>query len=307
MATGLESKPAHQPYWLALRGTQQMDLAVRFNLAAQAQGLRLLALKGISVAEELYGGMEHRPMADVDLLVVDTYRFEEVGRVARAMGLAETAASDHALVFKEPASGVVLELHISLTSCPGLFSVDTESLWARRKPLLRSALCRLADEDLIVHLAMHTAFQHGFAANEYHYGDFVRALDRFGTNAERIAIRARDFGATSALGAMAMALSRRSAKEGSLPGQIESLRGLCPTALARWIEAQADFPPPANLAALAIVRYRLAPSAWGYIVRALFPKKIPGRTLPRASVLGRISNLARVGLVERTRPGSLPS
>ncbi len=284
-----------------------MDLAVRFNLAAQAQGLRLLALKGISVAEELYGGMEHRPMADVDLLVVDTSRFEAAGEVARAMGLAETASSDHALVFTEPASGVVLELHISLTSCPGLFSVDTEGLWARRKPLPRSALCRLADEDLIVHLALHTAFQHGFAANEYHYGDFVRALDRFGTTAEQIAIRARDFGATSALGAMAMALYRRTAMVGSLPRQIESLRGLCPTVLARWIEAQAEFPPPASVATLALIRYRLAPSAWGYVVRTLFPKKIPGRALPRASVLGRISNLARVGLGEHIRPGSLPS
>ncbi len=307
MTTHEPARPQDRPYWLALRGAQQMDLAVRFAIAAEEQDLRVLALKGISVAEELYGGIENRPMADVDLLVVDSSRFEAVGRTARAMGLVETGASDHALVFKESASGVVLELHISLTSCPGLFSIDTESLWARRKALPGQALFRLHDEDLIVHLALHTAFQHGFAANAYHYGDFVRALDGYGAAAEGIAVRAREFGAIAAVGAMAVALSLPAAGVRDLPRQLEPLRVYCPAPLARWIQSQVEFPPRASLLALAAVRYRLAPSRWAYLVRTLVPKGIPGRTLPRASVLGRLSNLAQVGLGERIRPGSLPS
>jgi hypothetical protein len=36
---------------------------------------------------------------------------------------------------------------------------------------------RLSNEDLVVHLALHTAFQHGFAAGEDHAREFVRALE----------------------------------------------------------------------------------------------------------------------------------
>ena len=122
-------------FWLAARGAQQMDLAIRFAAAAQEKNLRVLALKGISIADELYGGMENRPMADIDFLVVETDRFAEAAQVARSLGLVEVGASDHALVFKEEPSGVVLELHISLTACPSLFSIDTLGLWERRTPV----------------------------------------------------------------------------------------------------------------------------------------------------------------------------
>lgn len=296
-----------QAYWLASRGTRQMDLALRFTASAKSQGLSVLALKGISIADELYGGVENRPMADVDLLVVDTSRFEAAGQVAVAMGLVETEASDHALVFKEPSSGVVLELHISLTSCPGLFKVDPRALWERRKPCARSSLLRLADPDLVVHLALHTAFQHGFAANEYHYRDFVLALDRLGPTAEQIATRAAEWGATEAVGAMAEACYRRSSDGQGLPSQIEALRAACPPSLARWIKSRAEFPPTPNLADLTSVRYRLAPSVFGYLVRTLFPKGIPGRTLPRPGTFQRLSNLARTGIADRVRRGSTPA
>ncbi|MEO8362677.1 MAG: nucleotidyltransferase family protein, partial [Vicinamibacteria bacterium] len=148
-------------YWLAVRGTQQLDLAERFATAADEAGFKVLALKGISIAQELYGVIENRPMADVDFLVVDTHRFAEVADVARTLDLTEIGASDHALVFKEPRSGVVLELHISLTACPGLFPIDHGGLWERRKTVVGAKFQRLSDADLLIHLSLHTAFQHG--------------------------------------------------------------------------------------------------------------------------------------------------
>ena len=47
------ARKRQQTFWLATRGAQQMDLAIRFAAAAQAKNLSVLALKGISIAEEL--------------------------------------------------------------------------------------------------------------------------------------------------------------------------------------------------------------------------------------------------------------
>ena len=274
-----------------------MDLACRFSAAAQQEGLRLIALKGISIAQELYGGFENRPMADVDLLVVDTARFEAAAQVARAMGLVESGASDHALVFKEVGTGVVLELHIALTSCPGLFRVEPERLWARRKAVAGTALFRLADEDLLLHLALHTAFQHAFAANSYHYSDFTLALRRLNPPVDRLDGRAREWGATAALSAMAEAMVRRSSSAPALPAPFDVLRGSCPKGLARWIRGRSVFPPEANLIELAKVRSYLAPSPGLFLRKTLFPRAIPGQEARRVGPGDRLVSLFDAGLM----------
>ena len=282
-------------YWFALRGAQQLDLATRFDEATRARGLHLLALKGVAIAEELYGGFENRPMADIDFLVVETSRFREAVATARSLGLVETDASDHALVFKEPASGVVLELHLSLIACPGLFPVDPASLWSRRKSVTGGGGFRLADEDFIVHLALHTAFQHGFAANVYHYGDFTRALHAWRSSASSLETRSREWGAAAALGAMSVASLRLGTVESAARPVLESLTRLCPRPLASWITSEEDFPPSMRLTTLAFVRYHLAPSTWRFLTRTLLPRPLPGRTLPRVAPLRRVASLVETG------------
>lgn len=280
-------------FWLASRGAQQMDLALRFSEAALSRDLPVLALKGISIADELYGGAQNRPMADIDFLVVDPRRFEGAAELARSLGLVETGASDHALVFKEPASGVVLELHLSLTSCPGLFTVDHAAAWDRRAPVAATAMFRLADEDLLVHLALHTAFQHAFVAGEYHYRDFVRAVDAFKPPAGQLLTRAREWGALGCLGAMVFSCRENAIRSPALRDLLEKAEPHCPRAVRRWLEAQVTMPPPLSVPSLARVRHQLAPSTWVYWRGTVLPRTIPGRTLPGPGTMRRL-----VGLVD---------
>jgi hypothetical protein len=268
-----------------------MDLALRFAAAAQGQGLRVLALKGIAIADELYGGLENRPMADVDFLVVDPARFEAAGAVARGLGLAEAGSSDHALVFKEAISGVVLELHVSLTACPGLFTIDHTALWERRAAVGASPMVRLDAADLVLHLALHTVFQHAFAANEYHYGDFARALATLHPAPDEVVARAREWGAEKALAAMLVACERQGIDSPPLSELRLRTTSRCPRALARWLQAQPQMPPPMRISSLAFVRYQVTPSKWGYLTRTLAPKSVPGRTLPRQGAMRRLVTL----------------
>ncbi len=307
MAVRDPSNPLPQAYWLASRGTQQMDLGLRFAAAAQSQGLRVLALKGISIADELYGGVQNRPMADIDFLVVDTTRFGIAAEGARSLGLVEVGASDHALVFKEPASGVVLELHVSLTACPGLFKVDHDLLWRRRLAVSGTSMFRLADPDLVVHLALHTGFQHGFAANEYHYGDFVRAIEKLKPLHDQILASAVECSALKALGAMAVACRRSGLESPALADLLEWAAPLCPPAIARWLDSRHEMPPPMRVASLAFVRYHLASSKWGYFRQTLLPKPIPGRSLPRIGALARLARLVDAGLFSPVPPPGNPS
>ena len=283
-------------FWLASRGAQQMDLALRFSAAALARGLGVVALKGISIADELYGGVHNRPMADIDFLVVDTRAFELVAQVARSLGLMETEGSDHALVFKEPGSGVVLELHVSLTACPGLFTVDHEALWERRAPVAATPMFRLSSEDLVVHLALHTAFQHAFVAGPNHASDFVRALETLQPEAGLVLARAREWGAVGSLGAMAFSCRKEAPASAVLGDLLESFQLHCPKTVRLWLEGQERMPPPMSIADLAHVRYALAPSKWGYVRRSLFPGSIPGRRSPRPGTMRRLANLVRAGL-----------
>lgn len=282
-------------FWLATRGAQQMDLAIRFAAAALAKSLHVLALKGISIADELYGGTENRPMADVDFLVVETPRFAEAADVARSLGLIEVGASDHALVFKEEASGVVLELHISLTACPGLFTIDPLGLWERRTPVKGASMFRLSDEDLVVHLALHTAFQHTFVAGDLHYDDFLRVLDVRQPDPDRIVERAKSAGALGALGAMAVACGQRGSASPVLRELGVRTAAFCPRAVARWIEAQNPMPPAFRVRDMAFLRFQLAPSRSRFLKATLLPALIPGRITRGSSSIRRLVGLLNAG------------
>jgi hypothetical protein len=282
-------------YWLASRGAQQMDLALRFAAETSARGLDVMALKGISVADALYGGVHHRPMADIDFLVVDRTRFEAAAEIARSLGLVEIFGSDHALAFKESASGVVLELHISLTSCPGLFAADHQALWERRAVVAGGGMSRLGDADLAVHLALHTAFQHGFVANEFHLRDFVRVIEVFKPSTESVLARAREWGAIRALGAMAVACRRQAGASPEVMEWLNAVEPHCPRSVRVYLQAQRLLPPPMNLVTLARVRYVLAPSARVFVWKSLLPAALPGRTAPRPGALRRFVSLVKAG------------
>jgi hypothetical protein len=250
-------------------------------------------------------------MADVDFLVAAASRFGEAAEIARSMGLVEADASDHALAFREATSGAILELHISLTACPGLFTVDASRLCERRVPVKGAPLSRLSDEDLVIHLALHAAFQHAFAANDLHYEDLGRLLDTRRPDVDRIVELARSSGAQAALGAMLVVCLKRGEASSALRELAARAAPLCPKAVVRWIEARDTMPPPFRFRDLAFVRFELAPSRLRFLWSTLFPAPLPGLTRRGSGRILRLLGLLRAegegALREKpTLPDSLP-
>jgi hypothetical protein len=191
---------------------------------------------------------------------------------------------------------VVLELHIALTSCPGLFTVDHEAIWERRAPVLAGEMSRLGDADLVLHFALHTAFQHGFVAGEYHTRDFARALEVLRISPEEVLARAREWGGLKALGAMAVACRRQAFESPGLTSWLDRFEPLCPPGVRAYLQAQSHMPPPMSVIDLARVRYALAPSKRVFVWKSLIARSLPGRTAPRPGALRRLANLAKAGL-----------
>jgi hypothetical protein len=167
-----------------VRGVRQLEMAARVERLLAGHGLRSLPLKGAAVAEWLYESVADRPMADVDLLALDDGAGAE--RLLAGEGFREIGRSDHAVALLDPVWGGVLELHHSLTSCPGLFPFDAEGIWSRSRPVTGQITRIPATEDVLLHLCLHAAFQHGLVLSLVQWLDFRRLMERAPVDPERL-------------------------------------------------------------------------------------------------------------------------
>jgi len=243
---------------MLVAGVRRLDLAARALNLLQTSGLRALPLKGVALAERLYDSAADRPMADVDVLVLDDVL--DTHAVLREHGFSELGAADHAVCFADPVSGGTLEVHHDVTSCPGLFPLDREGLWARSLPATGQVPRVPSPEDLLVQLSLHAAFQHGLVLSLVQYLDFRRLLARGEIDGERVAVIAA---ASRAEASVAAALRAAAAVVGArVPEALAArFRPHLPTPLARWLDERLrdplSFVIPAT-PALARVRWGLA-------------------------------------------------
>ncbi len=180
------------------RGLRLVHLAGRAQGLLSARGLRSLPLKGAALAESLYDSVGFRPMLDADLLVLDAW--PDAVEALLVEGYRAAARSDHASVFVCPVSGGILELHRSVTSCPGLFPMDTSALWSRSLPA-EGPVSRLpSTEDLLVHLCLHASFQHGLVLSLVQWLDFRQLLTRRAVDVDRVIAIASEAQAVAAVG-----------------------------------------------------------------------------------------------------------
>lgn len=138
---------------------------IRVLDALDTAGIPVLPVKGLVVAEQLYGSLAARPAADVDVLV-RTGDLDAGRGVLRDLGYRQRPVpSSKALMheFHDPAwfvgSGsdqVRLELHWALWAY-GFFHLGTDGLWERAVPgtLLGRPVHLLSPEDTLLHLAIH--------------------------------------------------------------------------------------------------------------------------------------------------------
>ena len=149
-----------------LRGEQSRIIAL-----LAMQGIEVMVMKGVTLAERLYGEIALRPIGDIDLLV----RPEDIsacGRVLAANGYAPqpgraTPSQWHALVNRALAlrhsEGFALDVHWALTSQPAyVASFPLAEIWrsARRIQLAGHPARQLSTADELRFLCFHYAAQH---------------------------------------------------------------------------------------------------------------------------------------------------
>lgn len=180
-------------------GVRLLDLCERARRILRDRGLRSLPLKGAALGEWLYDSLAHRPMLDADLLVLDAW--PDAIQALLEEGYRDAAGADHARVLVDPVTGGILELHRSVTSCPGLFAFDRDGLWSRS--LLAPGLLtrRPGDEDLLIQLCLHASFQHGLVLSLVQWLDLRRLLEKRSLDIPLTAAIAERAGAMTAVGA----------------------------------------------------------------------------------------------------------
>jgi hypothetical protein len=276
-------------------GVRQLDTASRVQDLLGARGVRCLPLKGAALAERLYDSVAHRPMADVDLLVLDEWPLA-VALLEKA-GFAEQGQADHARAFLDPASGTVVELHRGVTSCARLFPLGIDAAWRRSRAGAGLVNRVPSSEDLLVHLSLHAAFQHGLALRLVQYLDFRRLLEREPPDP---ALLAQVAVGASAQGAVALALEAAHAVVGVPLGQKlqELTTDWLPSGLCRYVSSKLRVDPSAFFApaepALAWVRWQLAAGRRLALVRETLSPSLSSLSSPAGlGVARRALGLAR--------------
>ena len=221
-----------------VRGLGQIALAARVLALLRERGIRALPLKGVVLAQTVYDLESERPMADVDLLALE--RWPHAVEALTAAGYEEVTRADHASVLRDPA-GQILELHRSITTAPGLFPLDGEGLWARRRAGIRQLPVLPSSEDLLVQLALHAAFQHGLVLRLVQWLDFRRLLERDAPDPERVWSLAADARAQPSLAAALLVAAVVAGAPLTPRDRARALASL-PGGLRRWLLPRLDSP-----------------------------------------------------------------
>ena len=276
-------------------GVRQLDTASRVQELLGAGGVRCLPLKGAALAERLYDSVAHRPMADVDLLVLDEW--PRAVTLLEEAGFAEQGQADHARTFLDLALGTVVELHRGVTSCARLFPLDLDAVWTRCRTGAGLVKRVPSSEDLLVHLSLHAAFQHGLVLRMVQYLDFSRLLEREPPDPVLLAQAAT---IAQAQGAVALALETAHAVVGAPLGPAiqELVTEWLPSNLRRYVASKLCADPSAFFApaepALGWIRWQLAAGRRISLVRETLSPSLASFSRPAGlGAMGRAIGLAR--------------
>ena len=182
----------------AYRHTAVMNLGYAVDLARivtlfQANAIRVIALKGIYLASEVYGNLALREMADLDLLV-PLNQIEQAATLLQTLGYkqkpgvtaeVDVSFSQHLSIFTDSHSSLI-ELHWTVTRPASSYSIDPSidpgELWARAVPVRIQTLevLGLSAEDLLLHLCLHTSYHHRFEFGLRPSCDIAETLRHFG-------------------------------------------------------------------------------------------------------------------------------
>ena len=174
-----------------IRNTRLFALLNGILKGFRAAGIDVVVLKGAHLAELIYEEVALRPMGDVDLLVrpgdlrASTQLLREIGYEQPGHEGSASPRHQEPIVeqmeiesFRKP-GGLLLDVHYSPV-IPG--KANIESVWDRVRTVRiggAEALV-LSPEDLLLHLCVHAAVNHGFAVRLVNICDIPEVVDRFG-------------------------------------------------------------------------------------------------------------------------------
>ncbi len=158
--------------------------------ALKSEGIPLILLKGIFLAEAVYGNMGLREMNDIDVLARPT-DLTRIAEILRVMGYAPlqpicadvTLKTQHHLPRMVKNGHAALEIHWNLTYPGETYSLDPGGLWEYAAPahIAGCDALTLSPEDLLLHLCLHTSYQHQFAFGLRPSCDIAETIARFGS------------------------------------------------------------------------------------------------------------------------------
>ncbi|UCD84932.1 MAG: nucleotidyltransferase family protein [Deltaproteobacteria bacterium] len=169
-----------------LRRSRQLSELLR---ALTSDGIPVIALKGMHLAEIVYGNVALRPMSDIDLLVKD----EDLPKTEERMfGLGYSygpfAYANRSWIAEKignrayvPAKGgSVVEIHWGI-GLGSPFNIDPKGLWERACPATidGTPVLVLSPEDLLLHMCLHTSFQNAFLTGLLPLCDIVRIIQHY--------------------------------------------------------------------------------------------------------------------------------
>jgi len=144
----------------------------RILRAFEAQAVPCAPLRGLELAERLYGDIGGRPMGDLDLLVRKEH-LPEVAAILRGFGFREMDrragfAQEFSYTlkfFKDHHGWIVIEPHWTLTYPPFQGRIDMDGVWQRcaRGRVVGVESWLLGREDLLLHLCLHLVHREGTA------------------------------------------------------------------------------------------------------------------------------------------------
>jgi hypothetical protein len=158
--------------------------------ALKSEGIPLILLKGIFLAEAVYGNPGLREMNDIDVLARPT-DLSRVTEILMGMGYVSiqpvcadiTLETQHHLPSLVKKGRAVFEIHWNLTRPNENYSIDPAELWKRAVTVQigGSDALSFSPEDLLLHLCLHTSYQHQFAFGLRPSCDIAATIARFGS------------------------------------------------------------------------------------------------------------------------------
>ncbi len=180
----------------------------------RAAGIDVVVLKGAHLAELVYEEVALRPMGDVDLLVrpgdlraatqlLRSMGYEQPGHEGSASPRHQEPVVEQMEIdsFRKP-GGLLLDIHYFAVIPGQTEKASIESVWDRAMTvrLGGAEALVLSPEDLLLHLCVHAALNHGFAVRLVNICDIPAVVDRFGDRFDWAVFwgRSREWGAERA-------------------------------------------------------------------------------------------------------------